>query len=83
MSSRSAVHRYPSRLRLMMQQHHNAPLLSIWRLDSCVQRFMGSSPIVTRNSSSSSSSDDTYYDSQSGQHVAIHDESKITVYLRL
>ena len=39
------------------------------------------SPIVTGNSSSSSS--DTYYDSQSGQHVAIHDESKITaVYLR-
>eukprot|EP00984_Skeletonema_dohrnii_P037180 scaffold38997_cov283-Skeletonema_dohrnii-CCMP3373.AAC.2 len=24
----------------------------------------------------------TYYDSQSGQHVAIHDESKITAYLR-
>ena len=46
---------------------------------SCVvQRFMGS-PIVTRNSSSNN---DTYYDSQSGQHVAIHDESKITVYLR-
>ena len=67
--SRSVVHL--SRLRLMFR--------IIWRLNSCVQRFMGS-PIVTRNSSSIN---DTYYDSQSGQHVAIHDESKITaVYLR-
>ena len=66
-----------SRLQLMMQ-HHNSPF-RIRRLNSCVQTFMGSSPIVTRNSSSSN---DTYYDSQSGQHVAIHDESKITVYLR-
>ena len=80
MSPRSAVHL--SRLRLMMQHYHNSPF-HIWRLNSCVQRFMGSSPIVTRNSSSSSSNSDTYYDSQSGQHVAIHDESKITVYLRV
>ena len=78
MSPRSAVH-LSRRLRLMMQHNHNSQF-RIWRLNySCVQRFMGS-PIVTRNSSSIN---DTYYDSQSGQHVAIHDESKITaVYLR-
>ena len=35
-----------------------------------------------RSSKDDSAVVDTYYDSQSGQHVAIHDENKVSVYLR-
>ena len=43
--------------------------------------------VINRCIGSSSSKDDsavvdTYYDSQSGQHVTIHDENKVSVYLR-
>ena len=38
-------------------------------ISNCIQRLMFSSG-------------STYYDSQSGQHVSIHDETKITAYLR-
>lgn len=41
-------------------------------INSCIQRFTFSTDGSTT----------TYYDSQSGQHVTIHDESKITAYLR-
>ncbi len=41
-------------------------------ITSCIQRFTFSTDGSTT----------TYYDSQSGQHVTIHDESKITAYLR-
>lgn len=41
-------------------------------INSCIQRFKFSTDASTT----------TYYDSQSGQHVAIHDERKITAYLR-
>ena len=54
------------------------------------RRLMGASCLrcnvmnrcIGSNSAKDSNTVDTYYDSQSGQHVAMHDESKISVYLR-
>ena len=55
------------------------------------RRLMGASSlrcnVINRciggsSSAKDSNTVDTYYDSQSGQHVAMHDESKISVYLR-
>ena len=47
-------------------------------ITSCIIQRFKSTTTVNRSGSTTA----TYYDSQSGQHVAIHDESKITAYLR-
>ena len=47
-----------------------------------LNRCIGSSSSSSSSSKDDSAVVDTYYDSQSGQHVTIHDENKVSVYLR-
>ena len=65
--------------RSSMMIHRNAQR-SRRMMNSCIQqRFVFRSSTDNRSRRASTT---TYYDSQSGQHVSIHDESKITAYLR-
>jgi len=59
-----------------MQQHHNYHPQSK-SCNTIQKRWISSTSSIATNNNS-----DTYYDSQSGQHVPIHNENEVSVYLR-